>query len=100
MIPDTARRYLIAYDIPEDKRRTRVAKCLQTYGDRVQYSVFVVDAKPAALVRLKVAVGAEINLEEDSVLLCDLGPVSSLEESKFSFIGRDRPVTPNEAIIL
>lgn len=33
-------RYVVCYDIPDNKRRTRVAKCLDGYGDRVQLSVF------------------------------------------------------------
>ncbi|MCT7968420.1 CRISPR-associated endonuclease Cas2 [Laspinema sp. D1] len=32
--------YLICYDIVEDNRRNRVAKLLETYGMRVQKSVF------------------------------------------------------------
>ena len=35
-----AGRCVICYDIPDDKRRTRLSKCLDGYGDRVQYSVF------------------------------------------------------------
>jgi len=31
---------VVAYDIPDDRRRTRIAKLLEDYGDRVQYSVF------------------------------------------------------------
>ena len=31
---------VIAYDIPEDKRRTKVAKALEGYGERMQYSLF------------------------------------------------------------
>ena len=37
--PDSVR-YVICYDVPSDKRRTQVAKNLDSYGDRVQYSVF------------------------------------------------------------
>lgn len=33
-------RYVICYDIPDDKRRTHLAKCLDSYGDRIQFSVF------------------------------------------------------------
>ena len=33
---------LVAYDIPDDWRRTRVAKTLERLGKRVQFSVFVV----------------------------------------------------------
>lgn len=32
--------YLVSYDIPDTKRRTRLAKALKDFGDRVQYSVF------------------------------------------------------------
>ena len=32
--------YLVSYDIPDDRRRTRLAKTLKDYGGRVQYSVF------------------------------------------------------------
>lgn len=32
---------LIAYDIPVDARRERLAKLLLEHGERVQYSVFV-----------------------------------------------------------
>jgi CRISPR-associated protein Cas2 len=33
-------RYVMAYDTPHDRRRYRLAKCLNDYGRRVQYSVF------------------------------------------------------------
>lgn len=50
---DDVRRVLVAYDVPSDRRRTRVAKKLLQYGDRIQYSVFVVDAAPAKLLRMR-----------------------------------------------
>ena len=37
--------YLVAYDIPDDGRRTRLARVLEGYGDRIQYSVFLCDLK-------------------------------------------------------
>ncbi|MCR5105801.1 MAG: CRISPR-associated endonuclease Cas2 [Eubacterium sp.] len=32
--------YLVSYDISSDKRRRKIAKELENYGKRVQYSVF------------------------------------------------------------
>jgi len=32
--------YVISYDIPVDKRRAKIAKLLEGFGQRVQYSVF------------------------------------------------------------
>ncbi|MDN5962904.1 MAG: CRISPR-associated endonuclease Cas2, partial [Propionibacterium sp.] len=35
--------FLIAYDVPDDRRRTRLDTVLKAYGELVQYSVFMVD---------------------------------------------------------
>ena len=35
--------YIISYDITSDKRRRKIAKELENYGVRVQYSVFECD---------------------------------------------------------
>lgn len=94
------RRHIIAYDIPHDRRRSRVAKVLETYGDRVQYSVFVVDCSPAALLRLKGEVGDVIDDDEDSILFCDLGLVSQLADTRYSYLGREREVTGNGPLIV
>lgn len=32
--------YVVTYDVPDDKRRTQIAKVLEGYGSRVNYSVF------------------------------------------------------------
>lgn len=32
--------YVVSYDIPDDKRRSHVARTLLDFGARVQYSVF------------------------------------------------------------
>jgi len=37
------RRYLVAYDIRDDRRLRSIAGCMEGYGTRIQYSVFVCD---------------------------------------------------------
>lgn len=93
-------RYLIAYDVPSDRRRTRLAKILSGYGDRVQFSVFIVDAARAKLVRLREDVKNVIEQDEDSVLLCDLGLLTTLDDRVFSTIGRSRSLTDADALIV
>jgi len=100
MTREDARRTLIAYDLSEDKRRNKLAHKLQSYGDRVQYSVFVIDTSPAKLRRLKSEIRKIINEKEDSVLFCDLGLVASVCDSRFDCIGRTRPTTDTSIIIL
>lgn len=43
---------MVAYDVSDDGRRTRVAKALESWGDRVQYSVFEVDCDARQLATL------------------------------------------------
>ena len=101
MSRNAARRTLIAYDVPNDRRRTRLADALGSYGDRIQYSVFVVDISPARLLRLEDAIRGIIDGEEDSVLFCDLGRVADLEEHRrrFRFLGQSREPTPDGPLV-
>ena len=100
MTRDATRRYLIAYDVADDQRRLRIAHKLTSFGDRVQYSVFIVDARPAKLVRLRLSLSRLIDQEVDSVLFCDLGPLGSEAADRFDVMGRHRPLTDAEVIVL
>ena len=85
---DDVRRYLIAYDVSDDVRRTKVAKKLESYGDRVQYSVFIVDARPAKLLRLRTQLIDMIDEGTDSVLFCNLGTLRDNQRRPLDVIGR------------
>jgi len=97
---DTTHRYLICYDVTDDPRRDRLAKAIQSYGDRVQYSVFLVDAKPAKLIRLRATMEHVINPTTDSILICSLGPLSNHGIHRIQYIGRQRHVTSHNALIV
>jgi CRISPR-associated protein Cas2 len=97
---DDLRRYLVAYDVSDDVRRTAVAKKLESYGDRVQYSVFIVDARPAKLVRLRSQLTNMIDQRTDSVLFCDLGSLRHNHNEPLDVIGRSRPLTDHGPAIL
>ena len=62
-------RWLVAYDVPDDRRRTRLANLLEDYGDRVQYSVFEIFASGAKLDRMVMQIKDELDTTEDSVRL-------------------------------
>lgn len=100
MTRQDVRRTLIAYDIADDRRRTRIAALLSTYGDRVQYSVFVVDTTPGHFIRLRSAMSALLLQTADSLLFCDLGPVNSLTTRQFEFEGRYRPITGDDSFVI
>jgi CRISPR-associated protein Cas2 len=97
---DAAHRYVVAYDVADDGRRTRIATRLSTFGDRLQYSVFVIDGRPAKLVRLRLELARLIDSQLDSVLICDLGPATSDDGARFQWIGRRRPITDATTLVL
>jgi CRISPR-associated protein Cas2 len=62
----------VCYDVPDDKRRTKIMKTLEGYGHRVQYSVFECEVRPADLDKLKAALRKLIQAEEDDIRFYDL----------------------------
>jgi len=97
---DNVHRFLIAYDIVSDHRRNRIAHTLESYGDRVQYSVFIVDAKPAKIVRLRAALQRHIDASEYHALICDLGPLARDPCRAIEFLGRAPAITGQGPLIL
>lgn len=69
------RRYLIAYDISDPTRLRRVIKVMESFGQRLQYSVFLCDLSGIELVEWRRNMLAVIKLSEDSVIHLDLGQV-------------------------
>ncbi len=58
---------LAAYDVSQDSRRARLAALLQTCGDRVQLSVFVLTLGDDDLAELRTRALAIIDPDEDSL---------------------------------
>ncbi len=86
------RRYLVAYDISEPRRLRRVCGVMESYGQRLQYSVFLCDLSLAERANLERAVLAVMDLTEDSVVQIDLGPLPTCADVRF--LGRRRDLPP------
>ena len=97
---EPVRRMLVAYDIADDRRRDRVAVALQEHGERVQYSVFFVDGRPATFVRLNALLSGLIDPSADTVMFCDLGPRGSAARKAVSHIGARRRLTGDDDALI
>ncbi|MEZ5213030.1 CRISPR-associated endonuclease Cas2 [Gordonia sp. (in: high G+C Gram-positive bacteria)] len=93
-------RLLVAYDIVDDRRRARLARLLSAFGDRIQYSVFLIDLTSAKEVRLRARVVSEIDARVDSVLFCRLGPTASNGTQNITYLGCRREVTDGSDFVL
>ncbi len=58
---------LVSYDVPDDRRRTRLAHTLKDFGERVQYSVFECRLDERAQQTLRERLARLIDPEEDSL---------------------------------
>lgn len=58
---------LISYDIPHDKRRSKIAKTLENFGKRVQYSVFECQLTDSQLADVRGRLTALVVPNEDSI---------------------------------
>ena len=59
--------YIIAYHIADNKRRLRVAKTLESWGYRIQESVFQLRLDNAMLERVRSSLAAFISDSEDVI---------------------------------
>lgn len=86
------KRYLIAYDVSDDKRRNRIFKTLMGNGNHVQFSVFICDLNDTERARVEGNLAESVNHKQDQVIVLDLGPADNDLDAKLACIGK--PYTP------
>ena len=84
------RRYLVTYDVREPSRLRKVFKVVKSYGEPLQYSVFVCDLDASEKTRLVADVTAAMRVSQDSVAIIDLGDVVERGQLCFEFLGTRR----------
>jgi len=82
-------RYVVCYDISDDRRLRRVFKLLKGYGLHMQYSVFRCDLTASMLVQLRSELRALIDFDEDRVDFIDVGPSDGRGLDVIERLGRD-----------
>lgn len=60
--------WVIAYDIGDDRRRLKVVKQLEKYGERVNLSVFECMFTPLQFEKVKEHIGRQIDVAVDTVI--------------------------------
>lgn len=90
-------RYVIAYDVSDNARRARVAKALESLGERVQGSVFEADLNEKALERLQQRLAKLIDAETDGVRFYRLCGECAREAR---FVGQSKVVAAPGVVIV
>lgn len=80
---------IVSYDIADDRRRLKVMKLMEGYGEHVQESVFECDLEPGVYRKMAQRLNALIDLKADNVRLYHLcGP----DAQRIEQLGVGRPV--------
>jgi CRISPR-associated protein Cas2 len=82
------RRYIITYDISDPKRLRGVAKTLEGYGVRLQFSVFECLLDSMRLSKARAALHEIIDTSEDQILFIYLGPEATDVGLSMESLGR------------
>ena len=87
--------YIVAYDIPSDKRRSKVHKVLSGFGQWTQYSLFELFITDKELVLLQNKLEKILNAEKDSVRFY---PLCAACLKHVETVGSDLPKEPKAFI--
>ena len=82
---DSEYRYIICYDISNDKRRRRLVRCLHFFGERVQESVFEAVLNASLMNKMQSTIAGIIDPESDCVYIY---PVTGINDSLIKRIGK------------
>jgi CRISPR-associated protein Cas2 len=88
--------YIVAYDIPSDKRRNKVHKILSGFGEWTQYSLFELFVTDKELVLLQNKLEKVLNAESDSVRFY---PLCASCLKQVETVGSEPPKEPKAYII-
>ena len=81
------RRYLVAYDIGDDGRRSRIFQVMKAHGHWVQFSIFICDLSDRRKVHLVWELEELMDFAEDRIMLVDLGIPGGRGTTCFEFLG-------------
>ncbi|HER34002.1 MAG TPA: CRISPR-associated endonuclease Cas2 [Halothiobacillaceae bacterium] len=94
------RRYLVTYDVSDDKRRNRIFQTLMDRGDHVQYSVFLCELDAREHASLKGELQQYVHCREDQVLLLDLGSADNPLEIGQGLESIGLPYRPPQRVVV
>ncbi len=88
--------YIVAYDIPSNKRRNKVHKILSGFGEWTQYSLFELFVTDKELVLLQNKLEKVLDAEKDSVRFY---PLCASCLKQVETVGSEPPKEPKAYII-
>ncbi len=89
--------FLLAYDIADNKRRAKIAKLMESLGERVQGSVFEAYLTPAELQKIVTRSEKVMNMDEDSLRIYTICEAC---RPRLKTLGQGKPTPPPAVMIV
>ena len=93
----TRQRYVVAYDVPDNRRRNRAARCLEAHAERLQKSVFEAVIHPVEMEQCLQALKRILDPGEDSLAVYRL--CRACERSR-SYLGQANESIGDEEVFI
>ena len=88
---------IVAYDVADHKRLAKIAKIMEDYGTRVQYSVFEIYADEQIINEIMKRVSRVLDEQNDSVRIY---PLCKSCEKKTEVLGNPVYAAPQESVTI
>ncbi len=92
-------RYIVCYDISDPKRLRAICQICESFGSRLQYSVFECFLDGLQLQKMKFLLKGIIHHAEDQILFISLGLESSKKPVKIEYLGQPYTVKTRVTVI-
>ena len=92
--------FLVSYDVCDAKRLRQTYKKMCGFGTSLQYSVFRCELTPLQLHARKDQLWNILNLDEDRVMVVDLGPAGARGDDCVEFWGTTRMEKPSRTAVI
>ena len=89
--------FLLAYDIADNKRRAKIAKLMESMGERVQGSVFEAWLTPAEMQKIVTRSEKFMKMAEDSLRIYT---VCEACRPRLKTLGQGKPTPPPAVMII
>jgi len=93
-------KYLVSYDISDEKRLNRVFNKMKGYGEPIQYSVFICNLSLKEKVMMISALKEIINNREDSIIIIEIGSSDKNTNDLIELIGKITDIPERKNIII
>ncbi|MEM4058645.1 MAG: CRISPR-associated endonuclease Cas2 [Thermoplasmata archaeon] len=93
-------RYIVTYDISDEKRLRKIFNIMRGFGNPIQYSVFICELSEKEKAILESLLIEIIHAKEDRIMIINIGLLDSNPEKRIEFLGLVKNISEQRLIVI